>query len=289
MGKILAFFNFIAAMALGAFLLFDFATRTNWKAAVDQAQQEVTAARASAAALQATTLQTKSLLDKTTSERDALQKRLDDQKKEYEKKLSSQTDLTDEQSRQAKASTAVETASKAEATRLNEEVKMAQKTVSDRDATILALETKNKALQDRAVAAEQSRDSLKQRNEYLLDQLELTSKKLVKLEAGGAAVGGPARSATAKNPPTVFVRGIVTSVVRDRGLVEISLGSDQGVNEGNTLEVYRLKPKPEYLGTIKILDAHHTKAVGRIMKSETGARHAPIAKGDEVASKILAR
>ena len=71
--------------------------------------------------------------------------------------------------------------------------------------------------------------------------------------------------------------------------MEISLGSDQGVNEGNTMEVYRLRPKPEYLGSIKILEAYHTKAVGRVMKSEDAGRHSPVVKGDEVASKIMTR
>jgi hypothetical protein len=76
--------------------------------------------------------------------------------------------------------------------------------------------------------------------------------------------------------------------MRDRGLVEISIGSDDGINVGHTLQVYRLKPRPEYLGRIRILDAEHHKAVGQIMKSD-GVRHSPMAKGDEVASSINAR
>jgi hypothetical protein len=271
-------------------LLFDFAARANWKVAADQAAQEVTTSRSTTSSFKMTGLEIKSALDKVTTERDDLRKQLTKLKLDSDAEMAKQKDLTSEQEKQARESQQIAKAAKEEASRLNEEVKMAQKAVSDRDGTILVLEGKNKSLLDRAVSAEQSRDSLKQRNEYLLTQLESTSKKLVKLEAGGGVGAvGAARSSTAKNPPAVFVRGIITQVLRDRGLVEISLGSDQGVNEGNTLEVYRLKPKPEYLGTIKILDAQHTKAVARIMKSENGIRHNPMVKGDEVASKILTR
>jgi hypothetical protein len=289
MGKILVVLNLLAALAVGGFLLVDFATRSNWKAAADQAQQEVTASRTTSGTLKITSLEIKSQLDKVTTERDALRKDLEKQKQDYEKKLAKQLDLTSDQEKQATESQVTANVAKAEASRLSKEVKLAQDAVSDRDRTILVLETKSKSLLDRAVSAEQARDSLKQRNEYLLTQLENTNKKLVKLEAGGGIGASVAKTSTAKNPPTVYVRGIITQVLRDRGFVEISLGSDQGVGEGNTMEVYRLKPKPEYLGTIKILDAHHTKAVGRIMKTDDGVRHNPIVKGDEVASKILTR
>jgi hypothetical protein len=67
---------------------------------------------------------------------------------------------------------------------------------------------------------------------------------------------------------------------KDRTLVEISLGTDVGVNEGHTLEVYRLKPQPEYCGRIQIIEAHPRNAIGRVV------RGSKIEAGDEITSSI---
>jgi hypothetical protein len=288
MGKILVVLILVVSLLLGGLLVYDSATSTNWKEDNYQKTGEITAARANTAAEQEKNRKLKALLDAVTTERDKLKSDLDDQKKKYTKDLNDEKDSTTAQKNEATKSKATADAAVAEAVRLRKEVALHLAAVEERDKTILAQEGKLKNLLDRAVSAENANNSLKARNTYLLDQLENTTKKLVKMEAG---VGGPAatvRSANAKNPPTVYVRGIVTNILKDNGLVEVSIGSDQGVNVDNTLEVYRLKPRPEYLGTIKILDAHHHKAVGRLMKAQ-GARRSAIVKGDEVASRILAR
>src|SRR5262249_50906572 len=144
-------------------------------------------------------------------------------------------------------------------------------------------------LTNRAVQAESHEEILKERNKSLLEQYKVVSQKLAKVEAGGGTSVSLVRASNAKNPPAVYVKGSITNVLKESGLVEVNVGSDDGVKEGNTLEVYRLKPKPEYLGTLKILDAYHRKAVGRMLKSDGGMRRSAVIKGDEVASKIMAR
>ena len=64
----------------------------------------------------------------------------------------------------------------------------------------------------------------------------------------------------------------------------ISIGTDHGINVGNTLEVFRIKPEPKYLGTIRIVDAQAHQAVGRLTAAP---RYGALAKGDIVASKIM--
>lgn len=78
-------------------------------------------------------------------------------------------------------------------------------------------------------------------------------------------------------PPTVD--GVVTAV-SDRDLVEISIGSDDGLREGHTLEVYRSNA---YLGRVVVRRTEPDRAVAEILKEY---RKGTIRKGDRVATKL---
>jgi len=81
--------------------------------------------------------------------------------------------------------------------------------------------------------------------------------------------------------------GLVTEVLpgnRDRlTLVEISIGTDDGVREGTQLYVYRLSDKGKYLGQIKVIRVSADKAVGELVDD---AKQGPIKKGDNVSAKL---
>jgi hypothetical protein len=288
MGKMLVILNLVAAVLVAGFLLFDFATRTNWKQAWEKAQEQTDAARANTSAEKKKSRQLQAKLTLATTERDKYKDDLAKAKKEYDKKIQGQVTENDDAKNAATKSNKVSEVSTAEAERMQHEIKLRRDEVAERDKTIRTLQEQYKRYVARAVAAENSVNTLKSRLNALLSQVETLGKQLARAQAGG---GGQTvvKNANAKNPPSVFVRGSVTGIVRDKGLVEVSIGSDDGVNENHTLEVYRLKPKPEYLGTIRILDSHHHKAVGRLLKSPAGMRHSAIVKGDEVASKIMSR
>ena len=78
-------------------------------------------------------------------------------------------------------------------------------------------------------------------------------------------------------PPAVD--GYVTQV-GDRDLIEISIGSDDGLRRGHHLDVFR---QNVYLGRIVIIDTEPDKAVGEIVKEY---RKGLIKKGDRVATKL---
>src|SRR5439155_512641 len=92
--------------------------------------------------------------------------------------------------------------------------------------------------------------------------------------------GLSADSAGGKNPPPGDVEGVVKKV-DESGLVQISVGSDAGLARGHTLEVFRLKPAPRYLGQIRIVEVKRTEAVGRVVGRPLGK----IQKDDRVASR----
>lgn len=78
-------------------------------------------------------------------------------------------------------------------------------------------------------------------------------------------------------PPQLH--GKVLAVNRDN-LVEISLGSDDGLRSGHPLEVYR---NDKYLGRVEVLNTSTDRAVGKILP---GYRKAAIQKGDDVATRF---
>jgi hypothetical protein len=93
----------------------------------------------------------------------------------------------------------------------------------------------------------------------------------------------PDNKPVAPNPPETLVHGKIEVV--DGDLVLVTLGTDHGLNADNTLEAYRLKPAPKYLGMIRIVHAYERKSLGRFMK--TGDAPAPkLEAGDLVASKL---
>src|SRR5262249_28416957 len=91
----------------------------------------------------------------------------------------------------------------------------------------------------------------------------------------------PPAGAGAKNPPPEQVEGLIKGVDGE-GLVKVSLGSDAGLTKGHTLEVFRLKPKPAYVGTVRILEVTATEAVGR----SVGRMRTPPQEGDHVISTL---
>ena len=123
------------------------------------------------------------------------------------------------------------------------------------------------------------------RNVRMLEQLKQLNQKAELMEKKLASMGASAKDvAVNRNPPPEDVEGVIEETDAKTGLVTVSIGSDSGVNVGNTLEVFRIKPEPKYLGTIKIVDSQPKKAVGRLTAPP---RYGPLAVGDIVATKIM--
>lgn len=73
--------------------------------------------------------------------------------------------------------------------------------------------------------------------------------------------------------------GLVTSI-NERDLVEVSLGSDDGIIAGNTMDVFR---GDNYLGRIRILRTEPNRAVGQVLQE---FRRGLIREGDYVSTKL---
>jgi hypothetical protein len=77
-----------------------------------------------------------------------------------------------------------------------------------------------------------------------------------------------------EEPPPAEQLGVVSRIDATNNVVEVSLGSDDGIKEGEVLHVWHLLPKAAYFGKIKVLATFRRSAVARptnaaILKSIT--------------------
>lgn len=78
------------------------------------------------------------------------------------------------------------------------------------------------------------------------------------------------------------VRGVVSAMHRSAGnqLIEITVGADDGLKRGHTIEVFRGE---RYLGRAEIIRTEPDRAVGRVLRR---FQQGQIQEGDDVATKL---
>lgn len=152
---------------------------------------------------------------------------------------------------------------KEEVAQLRTDITTAQ---TDRDKSFDEVVT----LTDRLQQYKVEQDRLKERADQLVEQ---TARMKRVLTANGIDEFAPVDGV----PPRLD--GYITAV-SDTNMVEISVGSDDGINRGNTLDVFR---GDTYLGRIIIRQTEPDRAVGEIMREY---RRGLIKKGDYVSTKL---
>jgi hypothetical protein len=284
-GKILVVLNLLFALLTGGFLAIDFAARTDHRAESENRKKiaEVVAANASAlhntaatqlaenkklrAALDSQMITFKATESELKNQVAVAQKEAADQKKVAEQMILSQQKAV------------------AEGERLQKEVAHLNGVILQREKEILAMQADVTKFRNEALTQTDIAKAALQRSQNLLKQvqeLQIALARATSPTTSGALAS--VTSPTYSNPPPAYVKGRIVKIdPEDRTLVKISVGSDSGVNKDNTLEVYRLEPQAAYLGRLRIVEATHNEAIGRLVR--TGAvSQSPIQVGDEVAS-----
>ncbi len=291
-GKILVILNFVFALVVGGFLAIDFATRTNWHKAYKALEKEVQAQNGSRASAQEVAGAVVATSTEQKLKLDELKQKLkdgQDEAKAEEAKLGLQIDdyknkLKDGDLTVAKSQAAV--------TRMVEETKHLNGVISAREKAINALEGDVKTFRQQAISNENLARTIQSRNEELVKQVQDLNTALARASAGAAgSETSIARNPNEPNPPSARVQGEVEAVDKiDRTLVQLSLGSDNGVNKNHTLEVFRLGDRPEYLGMVRIVESHAQKSVGRLIQlNGVASNRKTLQAGDKVASYILVK
>ncbi|MEM8677870.1 MAG: hypothetical protein AAGF97_00815 [Planctomycetota bacterium] len=152
-----------------------------------------------------------------------------------------------------------------EVTKLREEVKGARE---DRDFQVAEVQK----LTDRINQSQGQLRRLRDRNNQLTGEL---GRAQVLLDSNDLDLNAPLDG----QPPRLD--GVVTAV-RQRDLVEVSLGADEGVRRGHKLDIYA--GSGAYLGRLEVVETAPDRAVGRVVPQYS---QGVIRKGDRVATKLL--
>lgn len=134
------------------------------------------------------------------------------------------------------------------------------------------------------VAAQNERDTLKARLVDAENENTKLAREVENIRDQRLQALTPAERAKPQ-PPPVDVQGKVTAVTSDGLYIGINKGSDHGLAKNQTLEVYRMSPKPDWIARIRIIQVNDHEAVGIIV--EPTNRKPTILKDDLVGSSIL--
>ncbi len=279
-GKILVLVITALALVFLGISTVVFTTATNWKAATDAQKKTVQKLQGETNDLKSQIAgYEKSKLDAETTHKTAM-------KQQDDKVAALEADITLARDEKTKALTSLEVAQKNAQVALEDSA--ARKQETDR-------------LREQKAAVE------KQANEFKLRQTELNDKirelsRMLETATNNATDlrdrvarfstllrrnGLSDDIATVKGtdtPPSV--EGEVSRVEGNKS-VELTIGSDDGLVPGHELSLYRVKPKPEYLGKIKIISVDPDQSVGRIIGATVQGKK--IKEGDIVSSTIRPR
>lgn len=275
-GKILTGLIALLSVVFMSFALAVYATHTNWR---DRVMNEKDGYQVLLKKEQEAKRELESLHDRLTKERDAERKAARDVaaalKTEVENLRRENADLkkslAEEQERVRKAVAAMQatqnniTTATAERDQLRASLAEARKDRDEQFKRVVELTDQVhqmandlKALQDKYITLAQDLQKYKD----LATMLGLT---------------GDVNTLLQKVPPKV--EGTVLTA-EPTGLIEISLGSDDGLRKGHRLEVFR---GPTYLGRVEVVEARPDRSVCTVIPE---FRKGTIQKGDHVASNL---
>jgi chromosome segregation ATPase len=171
-----------------------------------------------------------------------------------------------------------------------------------------ALEEAGAKREETALLRTQKSAVEKQANEFKLRQADLTDKirELERIIETATRNNTDLRERVAKFTTLLQKNGLSTDISQIKGVesppavqgqikrvdasnrrVEMTIGSDDGLVIGHELNLFRLSPKPEFLGKIQIVAVDPDQAVGKVIgKTYQGKK---IKEGDIVSSTINPR
>ncbi len=273
-GKIMIVLILVMSILFMGFALAVYSTHQNWRESADNLKQEGGQLRAKKAQLENKIAQLQNEIEfERAARREAIANLVTRENQKNQELLRRDQDYANVQDQFRQALETVKT-SQARLDALSKEVD------SLRESNRIARKERNEAfmmskqLTDAINQGEGDLRRMKQRNMELLQQ---NGRQQLVLDRNGLSEFSPVDDIAPK------VEGQVTRIVD--GLVEVSIGADEGLQEGHQLKIFRLSGNVgSYLASIEIVDTNSDRAVGRIVP---GTREGIIRKGDRVATKIL--
>ena len=273
LGKIFVVALLVMSVVFMSLAIVVYATHKDWKSQADAANQQLREARADFDALQT---QYNRLESQLTAEREAALQQV--RKLETERvrlvgrngQTQAQLDELRERERESIAAVA---ATQQNNSRLADEVESLRTDVLDNQAARDRMFVTALRATEEMQARRNELESAVERNR----QLTATASRMTSLLRENNL--DPNTPADAIKPS---VDGFVSRTERRGGqqLVEISIGSDDGLKKGHTVEVFN---KTKYLGRLEIIRTAPDRAVGRV---DVRFQQGPIQEGDRVATRL---
>jgi multidrug efflux pump subunit AcrA (membrane-fusion protein) len=272
-GKILTGLICIVALFLMWVSIMVYATHKNWKAEAETLQSDLA---------ESTTLN-----DQLQSERRSLESQL---KAEIE---ASQQEVRKLESEHQVLTTRNSTI-QSELDQLRQQERANTAAVASTQANNETLATEIEVLREQLRENQQSRDEAFATMVKATDQLHQAKGNLASVQERNlqlvADLGDKVNHIRAlgsdpdTDPGTVVprIRGEVFATRRSAGnqLIEVTIGADDGIKPGHTVEVYRGE---RYLGRVEIITTEPDRAVGRVLRQ---FQQGQIQEGDHVATKL---
>jgi len=282
-GKILAFINLGFSIVVGVLGILVYITRVNYSDALKKYEDRYSVLLASRDALAAEFSRVRSEADTKVA---AAKAEAQNVASELQKKLDELTVVRSETADQKKELATKQgelDAANSEVKRRDTEAKEVKEQLSKETKARLDLVSESNKLREETTSARIEKDSVQKENERLVAQLSDMAKELERSKSQGGS--GSSVAGKPKNPAPDGVEGLVKGT-SSQGLLTVSIGSDHGLQEGHTLEVFRLsniQGQSRYLGTLRVIKVTPTEAVCQPVKPLTEKPQ----NGDRVASKIL--
>lgn len=282
-GKIFTVLIFVMSILFMGLVMAVYATHKNWRDVVMNPDDQVTAEKPLGLVFQLDAIKLRS--QQLRDDLDRLSNELIAEKKDKADKLAqleNENDtLTDQRKRQDE-----------QLARLKQDLREAVAAMDKTQQTLAGLRGEVDTLRAEIRQAQKDRDGQFAEVVRLTDELHQAvneknslEKRNTQLAADYADALEVLRKFDLKPNPELYtgvpprVPGVVQAV-RGGGLIEISIGSDDGLMPGHTLEVFR---KDNWLGRVEVVEVSPDKAVARIIPDiQEGA----IQVGDRVASKL---
>jgi hypothetical protein len=282
LGKILVIVNLFLSVAVGALIVMTYVARTNWHHAWQDADAQMKAfntstndAQAQVDAVKKDLAQATTAMQKAQADRDAAVAQMNNVVGESNQKIAAKDKEIHDRDN-------LLTINQGQLDSRQKEVTYMRDLARDLQVKLRDKEREAEDYHKQSTEHEIARNQEHSRNERLLQLLEQKDKQLQLKKQGEAVLTS---NGSMKNPPAEDIDGLVKAVDAEHNLITITIGSDAGLSKGNTLEVYRLKPEPTYLGTVFILNVRPNEAVARPLTRVRGA----IQVGDTVATNILSK
>jgi phosphoglycolate phosphatase-like HAD superfamily hydrolase len=287
-GKIFVVLIFVMSLVFMSFAVAVYATHRNWREVVLLPREQVVPGKEIGLKFQLDEAKVKNdgfknELDKVTRERDAEKTARIDAVAKLENELKVRTKERNDRDRDLAA--------------LVQSERNAVAAMNATQAEIAIAEKERSKLRTEVLQAQKDRDAHFKEVQRLLDELHQAANDKVQLQNRLTTLAQDLAKAKealryydinensdykAKAPPRVD--GVILATPGD-GLVEVSLGSDDGLRKGHQLEVYRISGGAStYVGRIEVVKTAPNLSVCKL--APNFPQNSNIMKGDRVASKI---